>query len=308
MSATTVPCLHSISAASFGISSEAEAFARSAKATVAATTQFNANRNHFVLPIFRFMDNSHFRGGKNRTSRERSSVFADVFVPQCRVLGDKFPQHLHTFFRRKINHFDSVFPKPVHSAAKIHGFSDDDDSNSELANQPAAIPARGERRHHDLVAIAFLAPRSAKCIGFSVRRWIAVLNSAVVPTSQKFPYIVKKCGADRNPAFRESTPRLIDRRFEHRQIVSSLHFTDPQCVFRATTGTCASSRSSVIATPKIPALKAAGRCTRCPAIWLSEMFMAALFQGSLDSIPVFPGFSENLGLIEGEEFEIAHED
>src|SRR5580704_2757880 len=223
MSATTVPCCHSMSAASFGISSAAEAFAWSASTRNAAATQFNADTNHFVLLIFRLMENSHFRFREDRALAERSSVFADVFVPQCRILRDKFAQHLHTFFRRKINHFDSVFLKPVDPAAKIHGFTDNHHSNSELADQSAAIPARRERRHHDLVAIAFLAPRSAKCIGLSMRRRIALLHPAVVPSAQKFPGVIEKSRADRNPALRKPVLRFFHRRLEQTQVIHTLH-------------------------------------------------------------------------------------
>src|SRR5580704_14279607 len=178
-------------------------------------------------PSFRFDFSIHGKFIPSRLAarapRERSSLFADVFVPQYRVLRDKVAQHLHTFFRRKINHFDSVFLKPVDSPTKIHGLADNHDSDSELANQSAAIPAWRKRRHHDFVAIAFLAPRSAQRIGLPMRRRIAILHSAVVPAPQEFPGVIEKSRADRNPALREPTLRLFDRSIKQRQIARAIH-------------------------------------------------------------------------------------
>ena len=71
---------------------------------------------------------------RRRAPMERSSLFADVFVPESWILRDKFGKHLHTLVRRKINHFDSVFLQPIDSAAKIHGFAHDNGPDSELAD------------------------------------------------------------------------------------------------------------------------------------------------------------------------------
>src|SRR5580692_9082703 len=106
MSATTVPGFQSINAASFGISSDAEALAYSANARVAVATQLTTNRDHIFQLTFRFMDMSLFRPLLVAVSAECDSLFADVFAPQCRVFRDEFRQHLYTFFRREIDHFD----------------------------------------------------------------------------------------------------------------------------------------------------------------------------------------------------------
>src|ERR1700730_4569153 len=185
MSATAIPCFHSISVASLETSSEAEAFASSAKARVAAAAQPAANRNHFLRLSFWFIDQNLLSQFAASAMAEGSSLFTDVFVPQRRIFRDKFREKLHTFVRRKINDFDSIFLKPVDAAAKIDRFADDHGCDSKLPDQSAAIPARRQRGHHNFVAIAALTPRFAKRIGLAVRRRIAILHPAVAPAAQQ---------------------------------------------------------------------------------------------------------------------------
>src|SRR5277367_2742313 len=179
MSATTIPGFQSMSAASLGISSAADAFVRSANARLAVTAQLSANSSHCLLLISRFMDNSLFRCVRI-ASKERSSVLANVFAPEGRIFRDELAQHPYTFVRRKIDHFDSVFLQPIDAAAKIHGFAHDNGSDTKLANQSAAVPARGQRGHHDFVAIALVASRFAKRVCLAMNGRIAVLHSAVM--------------------------------------------------------------------------------------------------------------------------------
>src|SRR5580658_1754855 len=151
------------------------------------------------------------------------SLFADVLVPQRRTLRNESREHLHTLLRRKINHFDSVFLQPVHSAAKVYGFSDDYGSYSKLTDEPAAVPARRKRRHHNFVAIAFLAPRFAKRIGLPVSGRIPVLHSAVVTAAQEFAGKIKQRCADWNSPFGKPASRFFDCHVEHPQIFRSIH-------------------------------------------------------------------------------------
>src|SRR5580658_3585974 len=144
-----------------------------------------------------------------------SSVFSNVLVPERRILRDEYGEHLHTFFRRKIKHFDSVFLQPIDSAAKIYRFSDDHRSNSKLANQPAAIPAWRERRDHDFVAVTFLAAGFPEGVGLAMRRRVTVLYSPVVAAPQKLSSAIEKRRTDWNSALRKSTPRFVYRRLEH---------------------------------------------------------------------------------------------
>src|SRR5271156_2624241 len=61
-----------------------------------------------------------------------------------------------------------------------------------------------------------------------------------------------------------------------------------------------------MATPKMPSLKAASRSTLWPAIWLYEVFIAALLQRRFDFFAVFAGFGKNFRLVERQEFLVAH--
>src|SRR5580700_12230938 len=63
-----------------------------------------------------------------------------------------------------------------------------------------------------------------------------------------------------------------------------------------------------MATPKMPSLKAASRSTLWPAIWLYEVFIAALLQGRFDFFAVFAGFGKNFRLVQRQEFLVAHDD
>src|SRR4051812_34869168 len=96
------------------------------------------------------------------------SVFADILFPNRRIFADIFGQHLHTFDRIQIDDYDAIFTKPVHAAAKIDGFAEDDGANAELPNEAAAVPARGQRGSHDFVAVGALAARAAESIGLGV--------------------------------------------------------------------------------------------------------------------------------------------
>src|SRR4029077_8908479 len=62
-----------------------------------------------------------------------------------------------------------------------------------------------------------------------------------------------------------------------------------------------------MATAKMPSLKAASRSTLWPAIWLYEVFIAALLQRSFDFFAVFAGFGKNFRLIQRQEFLVTHD-
>src|SRR5579862_6590233 len=197
------------------------------------------------------------------------SFLADVFVPESRILRDEFRKHRHTLFRRKVDHFDSIFLKPIDAAAKINGFTHNNGSNSELTDQPAAIPARRKRCHHDFVPITFLASRSAKRIRLPVRRRIAFLHSTIVATAQEFSCVVEKRRADRNSALCESALRFFYRDLKQPLITNLVHLGIPrgvQCIFRL------------------------------------------LLQGRFDFLSVLAGLGEDFRFVQGKEFLVTHND
>src|SRR5580704_4509600 len=115
----------------------------------------------------------------------------------------------------QIDHFDSIFSQPVNAAREIHRFADDQRANTELPHQSAAIPARRQRGHHDLVTIGALPSRLAKCVGLAVYRRIVFLHSPVVPAPQQLAVMTEQCRANRNAALGESRPRLLDGNAQH---------------------------------------------------------------------------------------------
>src|ERR1700687_745513 len=125
------------------------------------------------------------------TPKLRNSLFSDIFSPNFRVLRHIFGKHLDAFVGMGVEHFCAVLTQPIDAAAEIHGLADHYGANAKLADQAAAIPARGQRRHHDLVAVTALPARLSKRIGFAVRGRIALLHSAVVATSKKFSFALE---------------------------------------------------------------------------------------------------------------------
>jgi hypothetical protein len=119
-------------------------------------------------------------------SESHNSLFADVFVPDLGILRNIRGQHSNAFVRMGVEHFRAVLAEPVEAAAEIYGFPDHYGADAELANQAAAIPARGQGSHHDFVAVTALAARLSKRIRFAMRGRITFLHSAVVAASQQF--------------------------------------------------------------------------------------------------------------------------
>src|ERR1700756_128974 len=94
--------------------------------------------------------------------REPSLLFADVFVPHRGIRGDVVCEQIDTFLRMQVDHFDAILSQPADAAPKIHRLADNQRADAELPHQSAAIPAGGQRGHHDFVPITALPPGLAK--------------------------------------------------------------------------------------------------------------------------------------------------
>src|SRR5260370_20737285 len=99
-----------------------------------------------------------------------------------------FREYSNALLGMHVDYTDSVSDQPIDSDAEIHGLPDHHGADPKLANQPAAIPARRQRRNHDFVAITPLPARFSKSIRFAMRGGIALLHSAVVAASEQFSF------------------------------------------------------------------------------------------------------------------------
>src|SRR5512143_841016 len=99
--------------------------------------------------------------------------------------GNVIRQQLDALFRLEVDHRDAVLAKPVDTALKVDRLANDHRTDSKLANQSAAVPARRERRHHYRVAVASLSSGFAKGVGLAVNRWIVLLYAPVVSSPKQ---------------------------------------------------------------------------------------------------------------------------
>jgi len=144
---------------------------------------------------------------------------ADVFVPDFRMGLDVGGEKRGALFGIKINHLHAERTKPVNAALKGAAFADHEGAEAKLADQPAAIPARRECGDHNEIAIAALASRATKCVGFGMRRRVALLDATVVSCAYEAASGIKDCGADRESAFGETLASLGEGDGKHRGVV-----------------------------------------------------------------------------------------
>src|SRR5262249_53273407 len=140
--------------------------------------------------------------------------------------------------RMQIDHAHAVFPQPVNAALEIHRLADDDGADVELPHQTAAIPARGQRCYHDLVAVAALPAGIAESVGFAMHRRVALLHAAVVTAARDATLRVGQAGADGNAALRMAELGLLDgylQQFLEIHWVASAAFACIGLFFRYTT-------------------------------------------------------------------------
>src|SRR5690606_1724672 len=128
------------------------------------------------------------------------TLVPDVFAPDLGIAADVVGEHLHARLRPEVDDLDAARAQPVDAALEVDRLADDHGADAELTHQPAAIPARGERRHHDRVAIAALPPRLAKRVGLGVDRRVVLLDPAIVARAEKLAAATEDRGADRDSA------------------------------------------------------------------------------------------------------------
>ena len=103
--------------------------------------------------------------------------------------------------------------------AALHAFADDDGADLKLPHQPAAVPARGERRHHDFIAIRPLPTGLAKRVCFAVHRGVAFLHSPVAAAPEQPSGGIEQRRPDRHAPFGEALPGFLQSGLQQRTFV-----------------------------------------------------------------------------------------
>ena len=147
--------------------------------------------------------------------RDWRLIFADVFVPDVGFFGDEFLEEVDAVLGMEIDHADAVFDEPVEAAAEADGFTDDDSSDLELADEAAAIPAGGEGGDHDFVAVGALAAGFAEGVGFTVDAGVGLLDAAVAASGEQGAGAVEESCSDGDAAFAQAEAGFVDGDAEH---------------------------------------------------------------------------------------------
>ena len=124
--------------------------------------------------------------------------------------ADVICEEVETFGGVEVDDFDAERAQPIDAALKIAAFAYDNFWKTKLADKAAAIPARSERGDHDEVAIAALAARIAKSVGFAVEGRVAELHAAIVARTEEDSFRAENRGADGDTAFRKTFASLRD--------------------------------------------------------------------------------------------------
>ena len=121
-----------------------------------------------------------------RMAATRASLFPDVFIPYFRMFGYVPFQQLPALAAVEIDHLDAVLAEPLDPAGKRPALTYNNGADPELPDEPATVPARRQRRNHDKIAIATLAPGAAEGVGFAVNAGVALLDAPVMSATQEF--------------------------------------------------------------------------------------------------------------------------
>jgi hypothetical protein len=155
---------------------------------------------------------------------ERVLFFADVFIPDFRMLGDVAFEQLTAVLIIEVNDFNAIGAKPVEATGKSAAFTHNYCAEPELAHESTAIPAWGKRGDHNEVAITALTASAPKCIRFAVNAGIALLHAAVVTATDEFPGTRKDGCTDGDAAFGTAQARFVEGDFKHIFVYRTIHW------------------------------------------------------------------------------------
>jgi hypothetical protein len=105
----------------------------------------------------------------NGDTRRHVSALADVLVPDVRMRGDEAGQKFYAFRRGQIHDLDAALSKPIDPAGEVDGLTHHHLGDPELPHEPAAIPARRQRRDHHRVPVAAPPAAAPKRIGLAMK-------------------------------------------------------------------------------------------------------------------------------------------
>src|ERR1700722_5641767 len=112
-------------------------------------------------------------------------------MPNRGILLNVFRHHRDAWRRIQFDDIYAQRAEAFDAPLKICAVTDDERAESELPDKPAAVPAGSERRNHDQIAIAALAPRVAKRIRFAVYERIVVLHAGIVALADQFAALIE---------------------------------------------------------------------------------------------------------------------
>src|ERR1700679_1018079 len=126
----------------------------------------------------------HFKLESRRRQKLPPLFFANVFVPNLRMLCVERLHQLAALAIVEIDNFDTVFAQPLKPSGESAAVAHDKRTDSKLANKTAAVPAGGRRRHHHQVAITRLAAGGSKGVSLAVNAGIAPLHAAIAAPAE----------------------------------------------------------------------------------------------------------------------------
>ena len=119
-------------------------------------------------------------------------------------------EHLDALLVVEHDHLDAVLGEPVVAADEVARLADHHPADPELADQPAAVPARRQRRRHRRAPVAALPAGVAEGVGLAVDRRVAELHPAVVAAAEQRAVGGEERAADRDPSLGQADPGLGD--------------------------------------------------------------------------------------------------
>src|SRR4051812_4444230 len=150
------------------------------------------------------------RHGRRSMVGIRGSVTSDVLIPQSGVLRDEVAHQCRALGVVEDDHLDAVLGEPVVSAVEGDRLADHHPRDTELPDQPAAVPAGGQGGDHGRPPVRPLPSRRAEGGRLRVHRGIVVLDAAVVAAAEEAAVGAVERGTDRDTALGEPGAGLGD--------------------------------------------------------------------------------------------------
>jgi hypothetical protein len=153
---------------------------------------------------------------------------AAILTPDFRVGFDEYTEQVNTLGRIQIHDLHTPLAQPLDSALRRARFSDNDRIDAKLNNEPAAIPARRQRRRQDCVSVASPASSFSERIGLAVNGWVSFLHSTVVTAAKQRAHLIEQRGPNWNSTFGTSEFGFGNCNFQHRVVIWWVRHRSPE--------------------------------------------------------------------------------